>query len=394
MDNQLEGRWPFYGNAEIDAVSKVLESGRVNYWTGEEVRLFEQEFAEWCGASYAVAVANGTVALEVALRSLGIQANDEIMVTPRSFLASATAPSLVGAKPVFVDLDPHTQALSVDSMSSALTPETKAIIVVHLGGLPADMDPILDFARNNGLFVIEDCAQAHGAKYKGASVGSLGDVAAWSFCQDKIMTTGGEGGMITTNSKDVWARAWSYKDHGKSYDAVFKTDHAPGFRWLHESLGNNYRLTEMQAALGRVQLESMDVTVRERNRIAKTYERVFSDYDWVRVVETPTHSVHAYYRYYIFLDEFLASDNWSRDAIMLELNKRGVPCMQGACPNIAHERMFGSVPFRSVSLPVAERLGRTSLMFMVHPTLTDRDLEFLTREIRAVFDLVDKARLK
>ena len=392
MGYEIEGRWPSYNSAEIEAVSKVLESGLVNYWTGNEVRAFEEEFAKWCGVSHAVALANGTVALELALRAVGVECGDEVMVSPRSFLASATAPSLVGAVPVFVDLDPNTQALSVDSMRSALTEKTKALIVVHLGGLPADMDPILAFAKEHGLFVIEDCAQAHGAQYKGRSVGSMGDIGAWSFCRDKIMTTGGEGGMLTTNSREAWAKAWSYKDHGKSYEQVQRQDHPPGFRWLHSGLGSNYRLTEMQAAIGRVQLRSMAETLERRHKIATHYESVCSHYDWIRVQVVPDYMTHAYYRYYIFIDVDTLPNKWSRDAIMLALNDRGVPCLQGCCPNILDEQLFERVDFKSQPVPTAELLGNTSLMFFVHPTLTANDLKFLTTEIKAVFDAVERDR--
>ena len=392
MGYEIEGRWPSYNSAEIEAVSKVLESGLVNYWTGNEVRAFEEEFAHWCGVSHAVALANGTVALELALRAVGVECGDEVIVSPRSFLASATAPSLVGAVPVFVDLDPNTQALSVDSMRAALTEKTKALIVVHLGGLPADMDPILAFAKEYGLFVIEDCAQAHGAQYKGRSVGSIGDIGAWSFCQDKIMTTGGEGGMLTMNSPELWAKAWSYKDHGKSYERVHRKDHPPGFRWLHTSLGNNYRLTEMQAAIGRKQLETMPATVAQRHHVASEYALVCEQYEWVRVQQVPDHSVHAYYRYYVFVDAHRLPVQWTRDAIMDALNNRGVPCFQGSCPNIAKEALFDELPFRSQPLPTAEMLGNTSLMFLVHPTLTANDLKFLTTEIKAVFDAVERDR--
>ena len=392
MSYELEGRWPQYTEAEIAAVTAVLESGRVNYWTGNEVRSFEQEFAEWCGVSHAIALANGTVALELALRAVDVQPDDEVIVTPRSFLASATSPLLIGAKPVFVDLDANTQAISAESIRKAITPNTKAVIVVHLAGLPADMDPIMEVAKAHGIKVIEDCAQAHGAKYKGRSVGSIGDVGAWSFCQDKIMTTGGEGGMITTNAHDVWESAWSYKDHGKSYDDVHSKGHPPGFRWLHNELGNNYRLTEMQAAIGRIQLREMDGTLSKRTRVAGRYCNIFNDYEWVRLQRVDDDVVHAYYRYYIFLSLDQLPPSWTRDRIMTALNDRGVPCLQGACRNIAEERLFENIPHTVHPLPVAEVLGESSLMFLVHPTLTERDLHFLTTEIKAVFDEVERDR--
>src|SRR5690606_11358648 len=200
---------------------------------------------------YAVAVANGTLALDLALKALNVGDGDEVIVTPRTFLASVSCIVTAGATPVFADVDLNTQAISAETIAPVISAKTKAIIVVHLGGMPADMDPIMELARAHNIFVIEDCAQAHGATYKGKSVGSIGHIGAWSFCQDKIMTTGGEGGMVTTNSKDLWSAMWSYKDHGKSWEAVYEREHPPGFRWLHESFGTNWRMTEIQAVIGR-----------------------------------------------------------------------------------------------------------------------------------------------
>ena len=267
--------WPYFARDEIEAARKVLESGKVNYWTGAEGRQFEKEFAEFVGCDYAVAVANGTVALELALYALGIGPGDEVVVPSRTFIASASCAVMRGAKPVVADIDPVSQNITAETIARVLSPRTKAIVAVHLAGWPCDMDPIKKLARDRGLYVIEDCAQAHGATYKGKKVGSLGDVAAFSFCQDKIMTTGGEGGMLTTSNREIWERAWSYKDHGKSYAEVYKKDHPPGFRWLHESFGTNWRLTEMQAAIGRVQLNKLPQWVEKRRINAAVLKRAF-----------------------------------------------------------------------------------------------------------------------
>jgi len=257
MLNTSFSPWPSFTQEEADAVSRVLLSNRVNYWTGRECREFEREFAEFSGADYAVAVANGTVALDLALQGLGIGHGDEVIVTSRTFLASASCIVNAGAEPKFADVDRDSQNISADTVSTLITDRTRAIIAVHLAGWPCDMDALNELACRHGLSVIEDCAQAHGATYKGKPVGSLGHVAAWSFCQDKIMTTGGEGGMVTTSDRELWSRMWSFKDHGKSWDAVYEREHPPGFRWLHESIGTNWRMTEMQAVIGRIQLQRM-----------------------------------------------------------------------------------------------------------------------------------------
>ena len=243
--------WPSFSEEEVEAVARVMRSNRVNYWTGEECRKFEREFAEWAGSRHAVALANGTLALDVALHGLGIGPGDEVVVTPRTFLASVSCVVNAGGVPVFADVDRDSGNSTAETIAAVLTPRTRAVIPVHLAGWPCDMDPIMDLAADHGLKEIEDCAQAHGARYKGRSVGTIGHVGAWSFCQDKIITTGGEGGMVTTDDPEVWSRMWSFKDHGKSWEAVYEREHAPGFRWLHESFGTNWRMLEMQAAIGR-----------------------------------------------------------------------------------------------------------------------------------------------
>lgn len=258
--------WPCFEPDEIAAATAVLRSGKVNYWTGEEGRQFENEFAEFCGTKHAVCLANGTLALELALQVMGIGDGDEVVTTSRTFIASASCAAMRGARPVCVDVDRESQNLSANTIRQAITPRTKAIIAVHLAGWPCDMDPILALAAEHGLKVIEDCAQAQGAEYKGRPVGSMGEAAAFSFCQDKIMTTGGEGGMLVTNDSELWNRAWSYKDHGKNYGAAFHGQHGPGFRWLHDSFGTNWRMTEMQAAIGRVSLRKVSDWVKKIGR--------------------------------------------------------------------------------------------------------------------------------
>ena len=250
--------WPHFAPDEIEAAAKVLQSGKVNYWTGQEGRLFEREFADYVGTKHAIALHNGTVALELALYAMGVGEGDEVITTPRTFIASASAAVMRGARPVFADVDPESGLITAETIERAITPRTKAIIVVHLAGWPADMDAIMALARKHNLWVIEDCAQAHGARYKGRSVGSIGHAGAWSFCQDKILTTGGEGGMLTLNDDELWSKAWSFKDHGKSYDAVYNRQHPPGFRWLHEDFGTNWRMLEVQSAIGRVILRKLD----------------------------------------------------------------------------------------------------------------------------------------
>jgi len=293
--------WPHFAADEIEAVAAVLRSGKVNYWTGDEGRQFEDEYAAYVGVKHAVAVANGTVGLELALCALGIGPGDDVVTTSRTFVASASCAVMRGARPVMADVDPSSQNITADTIRQAITPRTKAIIAVHLAGWPCDMDPILQLARELNLKVVEDCAQAHGARYRGRPVGSMGDISAFSFCQDKIMTTGGEGGLVVTNDETLWERAWSFKDHGKSYDAVYRRQHPPGFRWLHESFGTNWRLTEMQSALGRVLLRKLDTQVEERRHHANMLTEAFSNIPALRTTVPPSDVYHSCYKYYVFV---------------------------------------------------------------------------------------------
>jgi dTDP-4-amino-4,6-dideoxygalactose transaminase len=371
-------QWPSFEKDEMNAVARVLQSGNVNYWTGEEGHLFEKEFAASIGVNYAVAMMNGTVALEAALMALNIGGGDEVIVTPRSYIASASCAVMRGAKPAFADVDRNSQNITADTIKKVITSRTRAIIAVHLAGWPCEMDAIMALAKKHGLAVIEDCAQASGAFYKGCPVGSFSDAAAFSFCQDKIMTTGGEGGMIVTNNKDIWSKVWSYKDHGKSYDAVYgNNDLKPGhsFKWLHESFGTNWRMTEMQAVIGRIQLRKLPVWIERRRRNADILTKAFLNVPALRVTTPTDHISHAYYKYYVFLKPDMLKTGWDRKRIIVAINAEGIPCFTGSCSEIYLEKAFDAVGMRPEKrLPVAEELGETAVMFLVHPTLTEKDM--------------------
>jgi dTDP-4-amino-4,6-dideoxygalactose transaminase len=368
--------WPSFTEEEANAVRDVILSNKVNYWTGQECRNFEREFAAWSGTTYAVALANGTVALDLALNALGIGEGDEVVVTSRTFLASASSIVNARAIPVFADVDPDSQVITAESIRAVLTPRTRAIICVHLAGWPCDMDPIMALANALGLFVIEDCAQAHGALYKGLPVGSIGHIGAWSFCQDKIMTTGGEGGMVTTNDAALWSSMWSFKDHGKSWEAVYERGHAPGFRWLHERFGTNWRMLEVQAVIGRIQLKRMQVWQAQRLENARHIWSRASLLPGLRVPLIPEDVRHAAYKCYVFVDPSRLKPDWSRDRIQTEISELGVPCFSGTCSEVYLERAFDNTGWRPESrLPVARELGETSLMFLVHPTLKKSEID-------------------
>ncbi|HAW35441.1 MAG TPA: aminotransferase [Erythrobacter sp.] len=394
MLNTSFSPWPEFTKEEVEAVSSVLLSNRVNYWTGEEGRKFEMEFASWVQANHGIALANGTVALDLALQGLGIgsvnggAATDQVIVTPRTFIASVSSVVNAGAVPVFADVERNSGNISAATIGPVITDRTRAIIVVHLAGWPADMDAIMEVAASQGIKVIEDCAQAHGARYRGQSVGSIGHAGAWSFCQDKVMTTGGEGGMVTTNDSDLWSRMWSFKDHGKNWEAVFERDHPPGFRWVHESIGTNWRMLEVQATIGRIQLRRMSNWSERRLKIATRLHAVLQRYPRAIRAPWPAPDVsHAFYRFYAFVRPEGLSCGWSRDRIVAETVARGAPLFQGTCSEVYLEKAFEDASFRPDSrLPIARELGETSLMFLTHPTLTDRELEKIESIVSSVLD--------
>ena len=379
--------WPSFSQEEANAVSQVLLSNKVNYWTGQECREFEKEFAQFAGTQYAVALANGTVALDVALKALGIGAGDDVIVTSRTFLASASSIVTAGANPVFADVELDSQNISRRTIEAVLTPNTKAIICVHLAGWMCDMDPIMQFAEEKGLYVIEDCAQAHGAMYKGKSAGSIGHIAAWSFCQDKIMSTGGEGGMVTTNDEWLWKKMWSYKDHGKNFDSIYNKQHPPGFRWLHDSFGTNWRMMEMQAVIGRIQLKKMQEWTKKRTDNTNIILNVFENSPYFTVHRPSADYVHAAYKCYVQVNTEKLPEGWSRDRIMQEINAFGVPCFSGSCSEVYLEHAFDNTPWRpKTRLVNAQQLGETSLMFLVHPTLSQKSMNKTVASIQQVIN--------
>ncbi len=386
MLNTAFAPWPSYTPEEIAAVGEVLASGRVNYWTGELGREFERRFAAWCGTDHAVALANGTLALEAALKALTIGPGDEVVVTPRSFIASASAVVTVGATPVFADVDRNSQTITAETIAPVLSERTKAVIAVHLAGMPCDMEPIMALAGERGLFVVEDCAQAHGAIYRGRRVGSIGHVGAWSFCQDKIMTTGGEGGMVTTNDPALWSLIWSYKDHGKRWESVYERKHPPGPRLVHDRFGSNWRMLEVQAAIGLIQLDRMPTWTARRSAIAGRIADSCRGHDVVRVPPVPDDVQHAWYRFYAFVEPQQLAPGWTRDRIIAAIRERGVPCYHGSASELYLERAFERTGLQPRQrLPVARELGETAMAFLVHPTITDEQVDMTCAVVDEVF---------
>ena len=387
--------WPYFSDDEIQAVVNVLKSGKINQWTGNEVTAFEEEFSRYIGSDYAIALANGSLALDIALLAFNIGKGDEVIVTPRSFVASASCIALRGAIPVFVDVDPVSQNITLETISKAFSSKTKAVIAVNLGGWPCDLKRIKLFCEHHRIVLIEDCAQAIGAKLDGKRVGTFGDCAIFSFCQDKIMTTGGEGGMLVTNNRDFWEKVWSYKDHGKDYNAAFHQEHKPGFRWLVNSFGTNCRMTEMQAAMGRVILRKVDGWVKKRREFASLYNKAFNTIPGLRTTLPEVDVYHSYYKYYVFINQNELKLSCNRNDIIDSLNKAGVPCNTGICPEIYREKVFKKGLYKIYDakknkgdsyLPVARQLGETSIMLMVHPTLMPESIHYVIDQVKLAME--------
>ena len=391
MLNTKFSPWPSFSKEEALEVQRVILSNKVNYWTGNECREFEKEFAAWAGSRYAVAVANGTLALDLALKCSGIGAGDEVVVTSRTFIASASAVVTCGATPVFADVDLESQNITAETVRACITPKTKAVICVHLAGWPCEMDEILALSEEFDLVVIEDCAQAHGAKYKGRCVGTIGHIGCWSFCQDKIMSTGGEGGMVTTNDEALWRAMWAYKDHGKSFSAVYEREHPEGFRWLHESFGTNWRMSEIQGVLGRFQLRRMSEWHRSRVKNLEQIWATAARCEALRVPTPPSYIDHAAYKCYVFVSAEKLKAGWSRDGVVKAMTDMGVPCYQGSCSEVYLEKAFDSTGLRPEErLPNARELGETSLMFLVHPTLNQAEIDLTCAAIESVMELATR----
>lgn len=382
----IEQPWPFFCEEQIQIATDVLRSGKVNYWTGSQGKLFEQEFGDYIGVKYAIALANGTLAIELALIALGIGSGDEVIVPSRTYIATAGAVVIRGAEPVVADIDRVSGNVNISTIEKVRTSRTKAIIVVHLGGWPCDMPAIMAYAKEHGLLVIEDCAQAHGASYEGRKVGSFGDAAAFSFCQDKIMSTGGEGGMVVFQDRDHWSRAWSFKDHGRNFDKVYCQEHPPGFRWLNDSFGSNYRMTELQASIGRFQLRKLDEWVVSRQRLASVLDSFFEGCSLLRQAIPPENIVHARYRYYTYIKTDELNDSYSRERIISEFSEYGIPCFSGSCSEIYLEKAFMESGFSPETRHhYAKELGETSLAFLVDPTLTEDDMQYICDVSKGIF---------
>lgn len=359
--------WPQFTDSMISKVSEILKSGKVNQWTNPVVKEFEDKFSNYFGCEHSVAVFNGTVALELCLKTLDLKEGDEIIVTCRTFLASATCAAWYGIKPVFVDVDLDSQNITLETIKQGITNKTKAVILVHLAGWPCDLEEICNYCKENKIWVIEDCAQSHGAKYNDKYAGTWGDINAWSFCQDKIISTGGEGGMVTTNNLELYKRAWSLKDHGKGYDTVFNKPHEKGFRWLHEEIGTNWRMLPIQAAIGIEALDELSSWVEHRRQIASIYNENLKDIDGVRLTIPSDNIFHSYYKYYFFVE--LEKIKISRDELIEEINKNGVFCQIGSCGEVYKEKALEKYK-PDIDLPNAKQLFETSILLKCDPLIT------------------------
>lgn len=389
----MKRNWPLFSNQEIKKVSQILRSGKVNYWTGTEGKLFEKEFSSFFKIKYSVAVANASLALECALKSIGIKKNDDVIVTSKSYISSASCVVNIGANPIFSDVDLNSQNITVDSIKKIITKNTKAIICVHLGGFPCDMIKIKKFAKTRKIKIIEDCSQSHGASINKKFTGSFGDIAVWSFCNEKIISTG-EGGMISTNSKKIWEKIWSTKEIGKNFYLSRKKKQSNlKFRWLHNSFGTNLRMTEIQSAIGRIQLKKLKSFIKERKFNANIINKIFSKFEFIIVPQVPKNIEHAFYRYYVRIDKAKLKKGWSRDRILKKLNQMGIMSNQGSCSEIYLEKCFKNQKIGPATrLKNAKLLGEQSVAFIVDPRLNINKIIKKQEYIQKIFSSASKIK--
>lgn len=388
--------WPYYEADEIEAATQTLRSGKVNYWTGELVRQFEVTYAKHVGKRYGIALANGTVALELALRVLGVKAGDEVIVASRSYVASASCVLLLGATPVFADVDVDSGNISAQTIAPLITNKTKAIIPVHVGGWPCEMFAIMELAQKHNIMVIEDCAQAHGAFVSGKPVGAWGQAAIFSFCQDKIISTGGEGGMLLLDEEMAYKQAWAYKDIGRSYDAVYLQQHPEGFRWLTESPGSNFRMTEFQAAIGLKQLEKLPNWVAQRRNNANQIMSILRKFDYIDVPipNDLDNTQHSYYRLYAKVKNDVVIAGFKgeklRNFIINQLVIAGVPCFYGSCAEVYREKLFDQT-LSNKRLTNSAAFADFAFCFLVHHTITSKELKLMKNLINKVFTEINNS---
>ena len=362
--------WPIVSSKEIKIVNKVLKSNKLNYWTGTNCTNFEKEFSNKFKIKYSISLANGSVGLDIAIKSLKLKKNSEIIVTPRSYISSVTSVINQGLKPIFADIDLNSQNIEAKNIEKKITKNTKAVVVVHLGGMPSNMIKIKELAKKYNLKIIEDCSQAHGAKINNKYVGTFGDVSVWSFCNDKILNTLGEGGIVATKNRNNFKNLWSLKDCGKNYSKLRKKKRQFKFRWVHDFEGTNLRMTEVQAAVGRYQLKQLDKWIKKRNINSIKINKVCEKFRSIKTQKTPKNFTNAYYRCYVFLRPNFIKKGWTREKILKYLNKIGLYCDVGSCPEIYKEKfLITNKLVSSKELENASLVGKTSIAFKVSPNI-------------------------
>jgi len=359
---------PVIGDEEVDLVVKVLRSGRLAQ--GPMVREFEERFAEYIGVDYAIAVSNGTCALDLMLKAYGIKSGDEVITTPFTFIATANAILYQGAKPVFVDIDLETYNIDPDRVLEAITSKTKAILVVHLYGHPAEMKALREIAEDHKLLLLEDAAQAHGAEYMGVKVGALGNAAAFSFYPTKNITTG-EGGMITTNDRSVAEKLRILRDQGQQG------------KYNHVVLGYNYRMTEIQAAIGIAQLGKIEKFLKAREANAEFLTRNLKKIPYITTPSKKPYVRHAWHQYVIRVKE---NSPLKRDYIAETLKNMGIQTAIHYPKPVHHQPLYRSLGYPQNICPNAIKASKTVLSIPVHPALTVEDLNYIVNSIIKLFE--------
>lgn len=400
--------WPAFSEKTKKEALKPLETGLVNYWTGTKGMEFEEKWAAYCGCRFGVSTTNGTSALHTALAACDIGPGEEVIVPSYSFIASAFCVLQAGAIPVFADVRRETHTIDPEDIERKITPRTRAILPVHLYGIPCDMDPIMDIARRHNLFVIEDCAQAHGSEYKGKKVGSIGHAGAFSFCQSKHFTTGGEGGCVVTNDENIAWKARSFRDHGFDVKERLRLlELEKKLFYIHERVGFNYRMTEIQSIIGLCELERFETWNKPRRvAIGEKLLAYFKDHE--AILHLPPHKQEgkhiSFWLFPLVLD--LERIRTNIKEFWQAIEAEGVPVVPVLWPQMYKERAFlehngfGRVkfPFRSkeytdpesvrydqIFCPNAAWLEERTFSFPCHPVYEDHHVDLMIEAFEKVY---------
>ena len=374
--------WPKFTDKEINLVKKILKSGKINQWTGNYNKLFSNAFKKSVRQKYAIPICNGSLALDLAVRSLNLKPFSQILVTSRSFVATAKCITNNHHHPIFLDESSEYSGICLKDLKKKFNKKVKAIICAHIGGYPNKIDEIKSFAKEKNIFLIEDCSQSHGGNYKNKPLGSFSDISVWSFCQDKIISTGGEGGMITTNNKKIYEYCNQFKDHGKNFNKMNNKKYKYSFKYLHDFNGTNLRLTEIQCAMGLIQLSNLKKNLITRRKFVKELLLVLQNYKYIKIMPYSKINDCSWYRLYFTIN--FKKIKKTREEVLALLNSNRITSNSGTCCELYKEKIFKN--FKTTEKKYCNYLAKNSIALVIHPFLNKKEIIFFKKKIIKVLE--------